>query len=141
MPKEYDILRREIWNVKLSCPTINFRLHSDTFECVSCIVLQCLVTHCDILWCLTIGYFFPFSHLLHQMCRPRSDVIMMYNQIFVFLLQGHPGREGPPGEKGIQVGNCMSQKKKNIKRPFLATYITVHSLTLWLIIIIIIFQQ
>lgn len=33
----------------------------------------------------------------------------LVNLIPMFLLQGHPGREGPPGEKGIQVGNCVSE--------------------------------
>lgn len=58
----------------------------------------------------------------------------------IFLFQGHPGREGLPGEKGIQVGNSIiwglstvvlvQDIKSAISCSFLQSIVTVRSLTL-----------
>ena len=57
------------------------------------------------------GFLFPFIVPVHSQSSVKE---WYYNDLFaaaksnlihVFLLQGHPGREGPAGEKGIQVGN------------------------------------
>lgn len=54
---------------------------------------------------LTLRLFFPFLYAIKHFAivhLPQCDVGPLH--AFFFLHQGHPGREGPPGEKGLQVG-------------------------------------